>query len=105
MLAGLQYMLKYHDVKTKGGVDFAEHLVAYYRAKESYFKDGSMLLQALKSWESRFSKDITEVSDITLRERLHKLLRREREKRGERGGGREVGRERKRERERERLVG
>ena len=72
LLTILQYMLKYHDVKTKGGVDFAEHLVAYYRAKESYFKDGSMLLQALKSWESKFSKDITDVSNITLRERLHK---------------------------------
>ena len=54
-------MMKYHDVKTKGGVDFAEHLVAYYRAKESYFKDGNTLLQALKSWEGKFSKDITEV--------------------------------------------
>lgn len=64
-----QYMLKYHDVKTKGGVDFAEHLVAYYRAKESYFKDGGTLLQALKSWESKFSKDITEVSKLRERER------------------------------------
>ena len=65
-------MLKYHDVKTKGGVDFAEHLVAYYRAKESYFKDGSMLLQALKSWESKFSKDITEVSALRGVYTLHK---------------------------------
>ena len=83
-----QYMLKYHDVKTKGGVDFAEHLVAYYRAKESYFKDGSMLLQALKSWESKFSKDITEVTSATLSKR----------KGGERGreGEREGGRERER---------
>ena len=54
-------MMKYHDVKTKGGLDFAEHLVAYYRAKESYFKDGNTLLQALKIWESKLSKDITEV--------------------------------------------
>ena len=61
----VQYMMKYQDVKTKGGVDFAEHLVAYYRAKESYFMDGNTLLHALKSWESKFSKDITEVGGAT----------------------------------------
>ena len=57
-------MMKFLDVKTKGGVDFAEHLIAYYRAKEGYFKDGSMLLQALKTWESKFGKDITEVGSL-----------------------------------------
>ena len=88
----VQYMLKYHDVKTKGGVDFAEHLVAYYRAKESYFKDGSMLLQALKSWESKFSKDITEVSNTRLREKERGREREgEREREGKREGEREEG--------------
>lgn len=32
----LQYMLKVNDVKTKRGVDFAEHLVGYYQAQEAY---------------------------------------------------------------------
>ena len=31
-----QYMLKVNDVKTKRGVDFAEHLVGYYQAQETY---------------------------------------------------------------------
>ena len=88
-------MLKYHDVKTKGGVDFAEHLVAYYRAKESYFKDGSMLLQALKSWESKFSKDITEVSDDTV---VYHTEKEGKSKKRDGGGGRKGGRERERER-------
>jgi len=29
-------MLKVNDVKTKRGVDFAEHLVGYYQAQEAY---------------------------------------------------------------------
>lgn len=31
-----QYMLKVNDVKTKRGVDLAEHLVGYYQAQEKY---------------------------------------------------------------------
>ena len=30
-----QYMLKFNDVKTKEGVDLAEHLIAYYHAQET----------------------------------------------------------------------
>ena len=74
-------MLKVNDVKTKRGVDLAEHLVGYYQAQEkycmqrcslnllrftnfhlySYFSDGKTLLQALKSWESKFTAQISEV--------------------------------------------
>lgn len=31
----LQYMLRFNDVKTKEGVDLAEHLIAYYHAQET----------------------------------------------------------------------
>jgi len=56
-----EYMLKVNDVKTKRGVDFAEHLVGYYQAQEAYFNDGKTLLQALKSWESKFTTQISEL--------------------------------------------
>ena len=57
----LQYMLKFNDVKTKRGVDFAEHLLGFYQAQEGYFKDGNTLLQALKLWEAKLKKENGEV--------------------------------------------
>jgi Arf-GAP/SH3 domain/ANK repeat/PH domain-containing protein len=56
-----EYLLKFNDVKTKEGVDLAEHLIAYYHAQDIYFKEGGMVLAALKQWESRFNGQITEV--------------------------------------------
>lgn len=56
-----EYMLKFNDVKTKEGVDLAEHLIAYYHAQETYFKDGGMVLAALKSWEAKFNGQVTEL--------------------------------------------
>ena len=56
-----QYLLKYNDVKTKRGVELAEHLLAYHQAQETYFKDNSNLINALKQWESKFQGQITEV--------------------------------------------
>ena len=32
----MQYLLKFNDVKTKRGVDMAEHLVGFYQAQERY---------------------------------------------------------------------
>ena len=58
----VQYLLKYNDVKTKRGVDLGEHLLAYYQAQEGYFKDGSTILNALKTWESKFKGQLSEVS-------------------------------------------
>ncbi len=57
----LQYMSKFNDVKTKRGVDFAEHLVAYYQAQEEYFQDGNLVMKALKAWEERFTTQCSEV--------------------------------------------
>jgi len=54
-------MLKYNDVKTKRGVDLGEHLLAYYQAQEGYFKDSSTILNALKTWESKFKGQLNEV--------------------------------------------
>lgn len=54
-------MLKYNDVKTKRGVELAEHLQGHYQAQESYFKDGSTILNALKQWEAKFQGQISEV--------------------------------------------
>lgn len=56
-----QYLLKYNDVKTKRGVELAEHLVAYYQAQDTYFKDNSQILNALRQWESKFQGQISEV--------------------------------------------
>ena len=55
-------MLKYNDVKTKRGVELAEHLIAYHQAQESYFKENSDILNALKQWETKFQGQIAEVS-------------------------------------------
>ena len=57
-----QYMLKYNDVKTKRGVDVGEHLLAYYQAQDGYFKDGSTILNSLKTWESKFKGQLNEVN-------------------------------------------
>lgn len=57
----VQYLLKYNDVKTKRGVDLAEHLLAYYQAQDTYFKDNIQILNALRQWESRFQGQIAEV--------------------------------------------
>ena len=54
-------MLKYNDVKTKRGVDLAEHLLAYYQAQESYFKENANILNALKQWETKLQGTIGEV--------------------------------------------
>lgn len=54
-------MLKYNDVKTKRGVELAEHLLAYNQAQETYFKDNSSLINALKQWEIKFKGQIAEV--------------------------------------------
>ncbi len=57
----MQYLLKYNDVKTKRGVDLAEHLLAYHQAQDTYFKDNIQILNALRQWESKFQGQITEV--------------------------------------------
>ncbi len=54
-------MSKFNEVKTKRGVDLAEHLVAYYQAQEDYFQDGNLIMKALKAWEGRFSTQCSEV--------------------------------------------
>jgi hypothetical protein len=56
-----EYMLRFNDVKTKEGVDLAEHLVAYYHAQDTYFREGGMVLAALKNWEARFNSQISQV--------------------------------------------
>ncbi len=56
-----QYMSKFNEVKTKRGVDLAEHLVAYYQAQEDYFQDGNLIMKALKAWEGRFTTQCSEV--------------------------------------------
>jgi hypothetical protein len=48
-------------VKTKRGVDLAEHLLAYHQAQETYFRDNSSLIIALKQWETKFQGQIAEV--------------------------------------------
>ena len=55
-------MTKFNEVKTKRGVDLAEHLVAYYQAQEEYFQDGNLIMKALKSWEEKFTTQCSEVS-------------------------------------------
>lgn len=57
----VQYLLKYNDVKTKRGVDLAEHLLAYHQAQETYFKENSNILNALKQWEAKFHGQLAEV--------------------------------------------
>lgn len=57
----MQYLLKYNDVKTKRGVDLAEHFLAYHQAQETYFKDNSQLVIALKQWEAKFQGQLAEV--------------------------------------------
>ena len=57
----LQYLLKYNDVKTKRGVELAEHLLAYYQAQDTYFKDNAQIINALRQWESKFQGQIGEV--------------------------------------------
>ena len=57
----LQYMLKYNDVKTKRGTELAEHLLAFHQAQESYFKENSDILNALKQWETKFQGQLAEV--------------------------------------------
>lgn len=59
----LQYLLKYNDVKTKRGAELAEHLLAYQQAHETYFKDNSNLITALKQWETKFKGQISEVGE------------------------------------------
>ena len=73
-------MLKQNDVRTKRGVDLAEHLVGFYQAQErcvvcvnivvclyydalccSYFTEGTKLMSALKSWEEKLTTQISEV--------------------------------------------
>ncbi len=54
-------MSKFNDVKSKRGVDLAEHLVAYYQAQEDYFQDGNLIMKALKAWEGRFTTQCSEV--------------------------------------------
>lgn len=48
-------------MKTKRGVELAEHLLAYHQAQETYFKDNSNLINALKQWETKFQGQIAEV--------------------------------------------
>ena len=48
-------------MKTKRGVELAEHLLAYYQAQETYFKESTTILNALKQWEAKFKGQITEV--------------------------------------------
>ena len=57
----VQYLLKYNDVKTKRGVELAEHLLAYYQAQDAYFKDNAQIINALRQWESKFQGQIAEV--------------------------------------------
>ena len=73
-------MLKQNDVRTKRGVDLAEHLVGFYQAQErcvacvycsllvlhsllccSYFTEGTKLMSALKSWEEKLTTQVSEV--------------------------------------------
>lgn len=64
-----EYMLKVNDVKTKNGVDLAEHLISFYQAQESYFKDGNTLLQALKQWEGKLNTQMHDLRAIQDEER------------------------------------
>ncbi|XP_064381820.1 arf-GAP with SH3 domain, ANK repeat and PH domain-containing protein 1-like isoform X2 [Halichondria panicea] len=59
-LGVVEYMSKFNEVKTKRGVDLAEHLVAYYQAQEDYFQDGNLIMKALKAWEGRFTTQCSE---------------------------------------------
>ena len=55
-------MLKALDVRMKRGVDLADHLVGYYQgAQESYFSDGSKLLNAMQQWETKLSTQLSEI--------------------------------------------
>lgn len=57
-----EYMLKALDVRMKRGVDLADHLVGYYQgAQESYFSDGSKLLNAMQQWETKLSTQLSEI--------------------------------------------
>lgn len=60
-LGTTEYLLKYNEVKTKRGVDLAEHLLAYNQAQETYFKDNSNLINALKQWQTKFQGQISEL--------------------------------------------
>ena len=62
-------MLKVNDVKTKNGVDLAEHLISFYQAQESYFKDGNTLLQALKQWEGKLNTQMHDLRVVQDEER------------------------------------
>jgi Arf-GAP/SH3 domain/ANK repeat/PH domain-containing protein len=92
-----EYMLRFNDVKTKEGVDLAEHLVAYYHAQDTYgrphcspyssytsvcvcryFREGGMVLAALKNWEARFNSQISQMRATQDEEKKKLQLARER---------------------------